>query len=69
MISGQNIYFMVFWFFVYQMVELKNGDTYNGKLVNCDSWMNINLQNVIRTSRVWLYPCTNNFDSHVIVCI
>ena len=34
------------------MVELKNGDTYNGKLVNCDSWMNINLKDVIRTSRV-----------------
>ena len=33
------------------LVELKNGDTYNGHLVNCDSWMNINLREVICTSR------------------
>ena len=24
-----------------QLVELKNGETYNGELVSCDSWMNI----------------------------
>jgi len=34
------------------LVELKNGDTYNGHLVNCDNWMNINLRDVICTSRV-----------------
>ena len=34
------------------LIELKNGDTYNGHLVNCDSWMNINLREVICTSRV-----------------
>jgi small nuclear ribonucleoprotein (snRNP)-like protein len=28
------------------LVELKNGDTYNGRLVNCDAWMNINLKEV-----------------------
>jgi len=33
------------------LVELKNGDTYNGHLVNCDSWMNINLRKVIYTSK------------------
>eukprot|EP01102_Stenamoeba_stenopodia_P004647 TRINITY_DN14957_c0_g1_i1.p1 TRINITY_DN14957_c0_g1~~TRINITY_DN14957_c0_g1_i1.p1 ORF type:complete len:170 (+),score=44.76 TRINITY_DN14957_c0_g1_i1:221-730(+) len=33
------------------LVELKNGETYNGHLVNCDSWMNINLRDVICTSR------------------
>ncbi|EGC35943.1 hypothetical protein DICPUDRAFT_47407 [Dictyostelium purpureum] len=33
------------------MVELKNGETYNGYLINCDNWMNINLRNVIRTSK------------------
>ncbi|EFA75627.1 LSM domain-containing protein [Heterostelium album PN500] len=33
------------------MVELKNGETFNGYLVNCDNWMNINLKNVIRTSK------------------
>ena len=26
------------------------GETYNGHLVNCDSWMNINLREVIVTS-------------------
>jgi len=34
-----------------QLVELKNGQTYNGHLVNCDSWMNINLREVVCTSR------------------
>ncbi|GAB6031664.1 RNA processing protein [Chamberlinius hualienensis] len=33
------------------LVELKNGETFNGHLVNCDSWMNINLREVICTSR------------------
>ena len=28
------------------MVELKNGETYNGHLVSCDNWMNINLREV-----------------------
>ncbi|XP_050714050.1 U6 snRNA-associated Sm-like protein LSm4 isoform X1 [Eriocheir sinensis] len=33
------------------LVELKNGETYNGNLVSCDNWMNINLKDVICTSR------------------
>ncbi|ESN90736.1 hypothetical protein HELRODRAFT_166439 [Helobdella robusta] len=33
------------------LVELKNGETYNGHLVCCDAWMNINLREVICTSR------------------
>ncbi|OQS05727.1 U6 snRNA-associated Sm LSm4-like [Thraustotheca clavata] len=33
------------------LVELKNGDTYNGVLVNCDTWMNVNLKNIICTSK------------------
>ena len=33
------------------LVELKSGDTYNGRLVNCDSWMNLNLRDVICTSK------------------
>lgn len=33
------------------LVELKSGETFNGTLVNCDSWMNMNLGNVIWTSR------------------
>lgn len=32
------------------VVELKNGETYNGHLVSCDSWMNLNLKQVILTS-------------------
>lgn len=43
-----------------QLVELKNGDTYNGHLVNCDTWMNVNLRDVICTSkdgdRFWKMP-------------
>jgi len=33
------------------LVELKGGDTYNGRLVNCDPWMNINLRDVVCTSK------------------
>ena len=33
------------------LIELKNGDTYNGKLVGADTWMNVNLEDVICTSR------------------
>jgi len=32
------------------LVELKNGETYNGHLVSCDTWMNVNLREVICTS-------------------
>lgn len=37
-------------------MELKSGETYNGHLVNVDSWMNIHLREVICTSKVrgWL---------------
>ena len=34
-----------------QLIELKNGETYNGNLVACDNWMNISLRDVICTSR------------------
>ncbi|OAF70783.1 putative U6 snRNA-associated Sm-like protein LSm4 [Intoshia linei] len=33
------------------LVELKNGETYNGHLKNCDNWMNIHLCEVICTSK------------------
>jgi len=33
------------------LVELKNGETYNGELAACDNWMNISLRQVICTSR------------------
>ena len=32
-------------------VELKNGETFNGVLTNCDSWMNLTLSQVICTSQ------------------
>ncbi|CAO3567571.1 unnamed protein product [Mortierella alpina] len=32
------------------LVELKNGETFNGHLVNCDNWMNLTLREVIQTS-------------------
>ena len=32
-------------------LELKNGETFNGKLLKVDSWMNIFLVEAIRTSR------------------
>ena len=35
----------------HMLVELKNGETYNGNLVAVDSWMNIHLRDVICTSR------------------
>jgi len=33
------------------LVELKSGDTYNGRLVSCDAWMNLNLRDVVCTSK------------------
>lgn len=43
------------------LVELKNGETYNGHLASCDNWMNIHLKgDVICTSkdgdRFWKMP-------------
>eukprot|EP01038_Epipyxis_sp_PR26KG_P010249 gene10249-13785_t len=42
------------------LVELKNGDTYNGRLVSCNLFMNICLRDVICTSkdgdRFWKIP-------------
>ncbi len=37
------------------LIELKNGDTYNGRLVSCNKFMNICLKDVICTSRVNLF--------------
>ena len=33
------------------LIELKNGDTYNGHLVSCNMFMNITMRDVICTSR------------------
>ncbi|KAJ9552764.1 hypothetical protein OSB04_016809 [Centaurea solstitialis] len=43
------------------LVELKNGETYNGHLVNCDTWMNIHLREVICTSKVLLLTDGDRF--------
>jgi len=32
-------------------IELKNGETYNGTLVNIDNYMNLNLREVILTEK------------------
>ncbi|KAK3635363.1 RNA processing protein [Elasticomyces elasticus] len=32
------------------LVELKNGETLNGHLVNCDTYMNLTLKEVVQTS-------------------
>lgn len=32
------------------LVELKNGETLNGHLINCDTWMNLTLKEVVQTS-------------------
>ncbi|KAL6860484.1 hypothetical protein ACO1O0_004512 [Amphichorda felina] len=32
------------------LVELKNGETLNGHLVNCDTWMNLTMKEVVQTS-------------------
>jgi len=36
------------------LVELKNGETLNGHLVMCDTWMNLTLKEVVQTSPVCL---------------
>ena len=33
------------------LIELKTGDTYNGTLADCDNWMNLNLKEVVHTSK------------------
>ncbi|KAM3470653.1 hypothetical protein MY5147_006270 [Beauveria neobassiana] len=38
------------------LVELKNGETLNGHLVNCDTWMNLTLKEVVQTSPVRMPP-------------
>lgn len=33
-----------------QLVELKNGETYNGHMIDCDNFMNVTLRDVYLTS-------------------
>jgi small nuclear ribonucleoprotein (snRNP)-like protein len=37
------------------LIELKNGDTYNGRLVSCNVFMNICLKDVICTSKASIF--------------
>jgi len=39
------------------LVELKNGETLNGHLVTCDTWMNLTLKEVVQTSPVSMLYC------------
>lgn len=34
-----------------QLVELKNGEAYNGRMEACDTWMNMHLHEVICTAK------------------
>ena len=43
-----------------QLVELKSGETFNGTLEKCDNWMNLNLSEVICTSRVRRQPADSS---------
>ena len=47
------------------LVEVKSGETYNGHLVSSDTWMNLNLREVICTSRVRAPAITPFHESNV----
>jgi small nuclear ribonucleoprotein (snRNP)-like protein len=34
------------------MVECKNGNTFNGTLIQCDKFMNLRLEDVVMTTKV-----------------
>ncbi|GAB2283031.1 hypothetical protein Dimus_017562 [Dionaea muscipula] len=44
------------------LVELKNGETYNGHLVNCDTWMNIHLREVEIFFTTRIFEATQNMS-------
>lgn len=46
------------------LVELKNGETLNGHLVTCDTWMNLTLKEVVQTSAVSL-SCQEKTQSYI----
>ena len=47
---SQSFHFIDHLHVPFQLVELKNGETFNGHLVNCDNFMNITLREVYQTS-------------------
>lgn len=58
------------------LVELKSGETLNGHLTACDTWMNLTLKEVVQTSSegdqfVRLKECYvrgNNVCQHLVLC-
>jgi U6 snRNA-associated Sm-like protein LSm4 len=60
------------------LVELKSGETLNGLLVNCDTWMNLTLKEVVQTSadgdkfmrlpEIYVRGSTVSFQSPSLVC-
>ena len=52
-----------------QLVELKNGETYNGHMVQCDSWMNVHLREVICTSKARTGALCSCTCSHFFACL
>jgi small nuclear ribonucleoprotein (snRNP)-like protein len=59
------------------LVELKNGETLNGHLVACDTWMNLTLKEVVQTNSegdrfvklAEVYVRGNNVSSLFIACV
>jgi len=52
-ISTPIVFFLIFSYF--KIIELKNGETYNGTLAKSDGFMNMQLKDVIITSPVFLH--------------
>lgn len=49
------------------LVELKNGETFNGHLENCDAFMNLTLSEVYQTSNVSLTDLSEHiFNTHML---
>ena len=48
------------------LVELKNGETLNGHLVQCDTWMNLTLKEVVQTNAVSAPSCSHDSNARLI---
>lgn len=46
------------------LVELKNGETLNGHLVQCDTWMNLTLKEVVQTNPVCCVHAVTTWSCH-----
>lgn len=68
-VSKEESLFVLMFAIVWQLVELKNGETYNGHLVNCDTWMNIHLREVICTSKVYSFSVFFLYIGHNVFVI